>query len=409
MSELQRETVEFCDDELSAGQRLKSAREARNLSIEDVSARLNISAKYIRALEELDFESLPGLPFVRGYIRSYARFVELSGDELVVSFNRYAQVGDVGPVASINKVGSQVKLSDPLMRISMFIFFLAVLAISVWWWQTQSGNSLADIFNLDSTAGADTRENESAEQESGPQTAESKLQARLAKIQAESEKQLATSDEDAETGAVSNDPEETDPQYLSAEEIARIAAELAKTDEETDINSNTNSTGDTSSSEQTADSRGTGIEVDVAGELTETAPTANDSESAVDQDITAEAVPGTAVDDSITSAEVSNQESVISAENEVSADDLTADPVKPVAKLELQFVGDCWVSIRDAKGKLIFANTKRAGDVLELDLETSANLLVGRVSAVSRAFFGGKDLQLTQLARKDVARLELKF
>ncbi|OMH30922.1 RodZ domain-containing protein [Motiliproteus sp. MSK22-1] len=403
MSELQREAVEFCDDELSAGQRLKSAREARNLSIEDVSARLNISAKYIRALEELDFESLPGLPFVRGYIRSYARFVELSGDELVVSFNRYAQVGDVGPVASINKVGRQVKLSDPLMRTSMFIFFLAVLGISVWWWQTQSGNSLPDIFNLDPAVGVDTGDSETAENESGPQTAESKLQARLAEIQTESEQQTTMSDESAETGTVNNDPTEADPEYLSAEEIQRIAAELAKTDNETDINSDTNN------GEQTVDPRGAGTEVSTAGELIETAPATNDNESAVEQDSTAEAIPGTAVDDSITSTDVSNQESVVSAESEVPADDLTADTVKPVAKLELQFVGDCWVSIRDAKGKLIFANTKRAGDVLELDLEASANLLVGRVSAVSRAFFGGKDLQLAQLARKDVARLELNF
>ena len=412
MTEIQRQAVEFSDDELSAGQRLREAREAQGLSVEDVAARLNISVKYIQALEDLDFDSLPGLPFVRGYIRSYARFVELSGDELVVSFNQYAQVGDAGPVASINKVERQVKLSDPLMRISMYVFFLAVLGISVWWWQTQSGNSLADIFHLDSGGSAEAQnENTLTDKQSESIAAEDSLQARLAAVQAQSEKQLAMSE--TEIDSTNSGSDDATPQYLSAEEVQQMAAELGKPNE---MEGNQNS-GDGESADSTVSNTNVASEVVVASP----SEAGNEIESSVETTALSEQTSNDAVDASVSNTDNSNQENGLSqqkatsADNEQLSNDVTTSDViaetakKLVGKLELQFTGDCWISIRDANGKLVFANTKRAGDVLALDLEASANLLVGRVSAVSHAFFGGKDLQLAQIARKDVARLELNL
>ncbi|MCW8885259.1 MAG: helix-turn-helix domain-containing protein, partial [Motiliproteus sp.] len=140
------------DEVVATGERLKQAREVKGVSVEDAAARLNISAKYIAALEAADMQALPGLPFVRGYIRSYSRYLNLPGDELIASFNHEMGVVDAQKVTTINKVGSQVKLSDTPIRLSVYLFFLAVVGISIWWWQTQSGHSIQDLINFDTTA-----------------------------------------------------------------------------------------------------------------------------------------------------------------------------------------------------------------------------------------------------------------
>lgn len=59
----------------SAGAVLAAAREAKGLSIEDISRQLKLSAAQVRALEADDHASLPSPVFLRGFLRSYARTV----------------------------------------------------------------------------------------------------------------------------------------------------------------------------------------------------------------------------------------------------------------------------------------------------------------------------------------------
>ena len=70
------------------GQQLREAREAQGLSQAEMSARLHLSVSYIRALEADDYSRLPQAAFVRGYIRNYARLVNLPGDELASLFQQ---------------------------------------------------------------------------------------------------------------------------------------------------------------------------------------------------------------------------------------------------------------------------------------------------------------------------------
>lgn len=60
------------------GKQLKSAREALNLSLQEVASRLNLSTRFISALEEEDLKQC-GLPltYLRGYLRSYSRLLNI--------------------------------------------------------------------------------------------------------------------------------------------------------------------------------------------------------------------------------------------------------------------------------------------------------------------------------------------
>jgi len=61
------------------GATLREARERRQLTWEQVEAETKIRAKYLRALEEEEFDSLPSGTYVRGFLRAYASYLGLDG------------------------------------------------------------------------------------------------------------------------------------------------------------------------------------------------------------------------------------------------------------------------------------------------------------------------------------------
>ena len=67
----------------TAGEMLASAREAWQLSVEDVASNLNLGADAIDALERDQYDRLPGCTFVKGYLRSYASLLRLDPDQVI--------------------------------------------------------------------------------------------------------------------------------------------------------------------------------------------------------------------------------------------------------------------------------------------------------------------------------------
>lgn len=70
---------------LGIGPRLAAAREAKGLSAAEVASKLRLGVRQVEALEAEAFEQLPGEVFVRGFIRNYARFLEIDPEELLPS------------------------------------------------------------------------------------------------------------------------------------------------------------------------------------------------------------------------------------------------------------------------------------------------------------------------------------
>jgi cytoskeleton protein RodZ len=65
------------------GQQLRDARIGRNLSLHDVADRLKLSLRQLEWMEDGEFARLPGATFVRGFVRNYARFLELDSTPLM--------------------------------------------------------------------------------------------------------------------------------------------------------------------------------------------------------------------------------------------------------------------------------------------------------------------------------------
>jgi len=65
------------------GRLLAEARGRRNQTVAEVAQQLKLSATQIEALEADDYSRLPGPVFVRGFVRNYARLMELDSEPLV--------------------------------------------------------------------------------------------------------------------------------------------------------------------------------------------------------------------------------------------------------------------------------------------------------------------------------------
>ncbi|MDP2855613.1 MAG: helix-turn-helix domain-containing protein [bacterium] len=61
---------------------LKKEREAKRLAVEDVNQKTNVPLKYIVALEETDFSSLPAPVYIRGYLKKISQLLNLNDEEL---------------------------------------------------------------------------------------------------------------------------------------------------------------------------------------------------------------------------------------------------------------------------------------------------------------------------------------
>jgi cytoskeleton protein RodZ len=109
------------------GRHLAEAREAQGLSIEDVSNRLRLSARQIKALEEDDFTVLPEAMITRGFIRNYARLLELDPEPLLEAYR--AQVPSEPP-RPISISSANIPISDGSRR-PWILYLLGSLLIAV--------------------------------------------------------------------------------------------------------------------------------------------------------------------------------------------------------------------------------------------------------------------------------------
>lgn len=74
------------------GEVLQAARAARQLTLQDVSNSLRYSVKQIDALEKGDYDLLPDAVITRGFIRNYAKLLEIDAEPLLASYRETVSV-----------------------------------------------------------------------------------------------------------------------------------------------------------------------------------------------------------------------------------------------------------------------------------------------------------------------------
>jgi cytoskeleton protein RodZ len=82
----------------SFGEKLKQEREKRKITLEQISVSTKIGTRMLQALEEDKFNQLPGGIFNKGFVRAYARAINLDEDQAVADYLQAS--GDAQPVST---------------------------------------------------------------------------------------------------------------------------------------------------------------------------------------------------------------------------------------------------------------------------------------------------------------------
>ena len=86
--------------ETPVGEQLRQAREARGLKIADIAQTLKLGLRQVEALEGGDWQHLPGHTFIRGFVRNYARLVQVDSAPLMAQLDHILE-------KPVNNLGKQ--------------------------------------------------------------------------------------------------------------------------------------------------------------------------------------------------------------------------------------------------------------------------------------------------------------
>ncbi|ENK2327304.1 cytoskeleton protein RodZ [Vibrio vulnificus] len=130
------------------GTLLKRKRESMGYTQKQVADRLRLRVNVIEQIDDNQFESGQVATFTRGYLRSYARLVGL--DEKII-LDALDNTGDAQhqeqEMQSFSRKTNTEKHNSRIMLITWGIFIIITGISSLWWWQNQQENSLAQSVN----------------------------------------------------------------------------------------------------------------------------------------------------------------------------------------------------------------------------------------------------------------------
>jgi len=115
---------------LTPGQVLKARREQCAMSVQQAADKLHLTRHYVQSLESDCHAKLPGEVFVKGYIRAYAKLLEIDPEHLVRLYHQHAGKREASAPAPVMQ--SAVRRRDrnrPWIVVSgiAFVLFAALL------------------------------------------------------------------------------------------------------------------------------------------------------------------------------------------------------------------------------------------------------------------------------------------
>ena len=341
---------------------LTEARERLGLSQKEVADQLYLTTSFIKHIDDGEFSRIPKAAFIKGYLRTYARVVGLSGDEIVALYSEELQVAE--PTLEMQKVTEEdlgtASITGPVLQTGLISLAGMALIVAVIWWavsdpeeETPSGivqpaasqsateDSLGVGFDFTlSPQDATVLPSEQASLDQpglGPQVEMSETLRALDAVQP------ALAEIGSENGEVSA--------ILVAEESIQEAE------------------ADQSISDQS-----------ISGQ------------SIADQSISDRSISKRAISALASSAEESTDVDVDTVKVERTTDGtrrfITVNAGGP-DKLALSFKGECWVEIADNQFGSIYYDLNQANDVLTIYGTAPFKVLLGKATVVEMIYNGG--------------------
>ena len=141
------------------GEKLKNTRELKKLTIKDVAKETNISPRYLEAIEDEEFDKIPGETYLMGFLRVYAEYLKLNGDEIVQGYKGYKIGESVTPLEELTRPTRAVFLTslpnifNKYKKIYLVSGGILILILVIWFFssilsndiEVKSGDSVTDL------------------------------------------------------------------------------------------------------------------------------------------------------------------------------------------------------------------------------------------------------------------------
>lgn len=341
------------DTDIGAGQLLRDARLAKGLGIPDVAASLRLEVRAVNNLEADAFDKLPGPTFVRGYLRSYARLLDIPAGPVLEAYER-CQFTPPPLVADIAD-REETRSADFPIRLVTYSIVIVLAGLVILWWQNQR------------TLGSSPTEDVAAERTVSEPTAP---ESSVIKID------LSTEDEALEPPPAVDTPAHIPDETEATEEPSIVDDETLDEPEQTLM---------------------AGIAPVARASTLDAAPVTltlpqNPAGSGEVED--AEAGPTTTSEDMH-----SSRTSAFSPPPEASAMD-------PEKRLRMEFKHESWVEVYGGDDKRLYYDLARAGDIVEVDGSAPIRVLLGYAKDVVIEY-EGSPFDYSNFLTRNMARFTL--
>lgn len=328
---------------------LVEARERLGFSQKEVADKLYLTTTFIKYIDEGEFTSIPKPAFIKGYLRTYARVVELSGDEIVALYEAELQAAEPTPEmrgVTEEKVGT-ASITGPVLQTGLIgLGGLALVIAFIWWLVSDPEEETPQSIEQPAISQSESQDTPEADFDFVlPAQGDAMVQSeQVSPEQAESLQAMAASQAElAET-------------MVAIDAVERPQAEtVADTQEESAIVAAVESTPEAAPTEQPLSEKDrTGVVVD----------------------------------------SVKFERTTDGTRSFVTVDASGFD------QLELSFRDECWVEIEDNQFGLIYNDLNRANDVLTIYGTAPFNLLLGKATGVEM-IYNGRPFELEPFVSED--------
>jgi cytoskeleton protein RodZ len=376
------ETQEFAAAK-SAGSMLREAREAAKLSIDEVASELHLVSGIVTALENGDRSKLPSRVFTLGYIKNYAKLVNIPYEQVKTAFDDFTDDGI--PVLNqprARQIPDQSTGSGWLIKAIGWMILFGLLLLAFLWWKGEVSIPGVDIdFPLREQPQTSSGEIPATAEPAGGGTtldAETNQQILLPPVESPDMTDSAT---DAGISSESLPVATDNSAVVTAEESGQTPLEEVPAAE----------TGEPSLQDAPATEAGNGLPVQAIGIPLETAI---EKPAALDQL------------DRIADAGSTGQESATDLTG-AGAEDVRAATESPQKNIRISFSASCWVQVTDSNGEVVLSGEMRDGDTTNIEGDAPFRFVLGNAEAVE-LLVGSKRFDLEPYTSGNVARFTLE-
>ena len=130
------------DVDCDFGSVLAQAREAQNYTVEEINRHIKIPVNLIMAIEASEVNALPESIYTLGYLRNYAKFLEIPESSVVDLYNKVAINDQSAELKQNRSVRDDAYKQTPLIKsLTSFVAVMAIIAVIVGVFQYYQGKS----------------------------------------------------------------------------------------------------------------------------------------------------------------------------------------------------------------------------------------------------------------------------